>query len=387
MTISVDPQSATDPPRLAILCDYVEEGWPSMDLVADELYDAIRAESPPRLSVDKIRPRMRRRFGRLAGGRAARTTLNLDRLASRFVDYPVFLRRMAARYDMFHIADHSYAHLAHGLPADRTGVYCHDLDAFRCLIDPRRDPRPAWFRKLAMRILDGLKRASVVFYSTNTVRDEILAYALLPADRLVHAPYGVAAEYTPSPGGYDAESPYVLHIGTCIPRKRIDVLLDVVAGLRREIPRLRLVHAGGPFSPEHDRKIDELGLRDGTESRSNLTRSEMADLYRRAAVVLLPSEAEGFGLPVIEALACGSRVVASDIPVLREVGGDAVTYCAVGEVRAWTRTVRTLIDSPAAGPSAEIRAAQAARFTWREHARIIVDAYASEVRSTPRPSA
>ena len=58
---------------------------------------------------------------------------------------------------------------------------------------------------------------------------------------------------------------------------------------------------------------------------------------------MLPSDAEGFGLPIIEALACGAPVIASDLPVLREVGGDAVRYCAVGDVDAWSSAIVDVI--------------------------------------------
>ena len=63
-----------------------------------------------------------------------------------------------------------------------------------------------------------------------------------------------------------------------------------------------------------------------------LDRATLAAVYRRSALVLLPSEREGFGLPVLEALACGTPVVASDIDALREVGGDAVRYCPAEDV-------------------------------------------------------
>jgi glycosyltransferase involved in cell wall biosynthesis len=106
-----------------------------------------------------------------------------------------------------------------------------------------------------------------------------------------------------------------------------------------------------------------------------LDRREIAALYRAAAAVLLPSEAEGFGLPVIEALACGGRVIASDLPVLHEVGGAAAVYCTVGDVAAWAAAVSRLLGDPAAGPDRTARLAQAARFSWANHARIIDDAY------------
>ena len=73
---------------------------------------------------------------------------------------------LAGDFDLFHVVDHTYAQLVHALPADRTGVYCHDLDAFRCLLEPAADPRPRWFRALARRILTGMQKAAVVFHNS-----------------------------------------------------------------------------------------------------------------------------------------------------------------------------------------------------------------------------
>src|SRR5207344_1409063 len=78
---------------------------------------------------------------------------NMDRLINRLWEYPRWLGKRIDQYDLFHVADHSYSQLIHVLPADRTGVFCHDLDTFRCLLDPKSDPRPRWFRAMARRIL------------------------------------------------------------------------------------------------------------------------------------------------------------------------------------------------------------------------------------------
>ena len=75
----------------------------------------------------------------------------------------------------------------------------------------------------------------------------------------------------------------------------------------------------------------------------------LAALYRRAALVLMPSEAEGFGLPLVEAMACATPVIASDIPVLREVGAEAAVYCAVADVPAWSAARRR--DAARDGPA------------------------------------
>ncbi len=80
---------------------------------------------------------------------------------------------------------------------------------------------------------------------------------------------------------------------------------------------------------------------------------------------------------MIEALACGAVVVASDIPTLREAGGAAVAFLPVADVPAWAGAVVGLVVNPAAAPPLEVRLAQAARFSWREHARVIAEAYLS----------
>jgi glycosyltransferase involved in cell wall biosynthesis len=89
----------------------------------------------------------------------------------------------------------------------------------------------------------------------------------------------------------------------------------------------------------------------------------------------MTSDAEGFGLPVIEALACGSIVVASDLAVLREVGGQATVYCAVADVASWCQTVCRLLADPAQAPLRSERIAQAQRFSWAAHGETIVNAY------------
>src|SRR5205823_1258570 len=223
--------------------------------------------------------------------------------------------------DLFHVVDHSYAQLVHTLPPERTGVYCHDLDAFRCLLEPSREPRPRWFRAIARRILHGLQKAAIVFHSTLAIRRQMERFGLIDPQRLVHAPYGISPEFTEDSSEHDESpaSPFLLHVGSCIPRKRMDVLLNVFAEARNDYPELRLVKVGGPWLPEQREQIDRLGIAAAITQLTGVSRDTIARLYRQAALVLIPSEAEGFGLPVIEALACGSVVVASVLAVLREV--------------------------------------------------------------------
>ena len=363
--------------RLAVVRDFRAEGWPSMDLCADQLLVHLRAAALGLVAAD-LAPPLRRLAQRLPVVGRRHAAFNADRLINRHLLLPLHLRSCIRRSDLFHVADHSYAHLVHSLPAGRTGVYCHDLDAFRCLTDPAAEPRPRWFRWLAGRVLTGMQKAAVVFYSTGPVREQMLQLGLVDAAKLVHAPYGVAAEFTPDapvpvelpvPG----DAPYLLHVGGNMPRKRLDVLLDVFAAVRPRVPGLRLVQVGGPWPTPLAERLGRLG--GSVLQVRGLSREQLSELYRRAAAVLVTSEAEGFGLPAIEALACGAAVVASDIPVLREVGGDAVVYCAVGDVPAWAGAVAGLLTDPELAPPRATRLAQAARYSWGEHAQVIGAAY------------
>ncbi|WP_426757120.1 glycosyltransferase family 4 protein [Myxococcus sp. Y35] len=371
--------------RLALLMDPREEGWPSMDLAGDALLEGLAAHAS-RVHVAAIRPTMPAVLRRLPIMGAHHAAFNADRLITRFGLYPGRALLERGLHHVFHIVDHTYAQLIHALPAARTGVYCHDLDAFRSVLEPHREPRPAWFRAMARAQLTGLERAAVVFHSTQAVKAELLAHGVVPESRLVWAPLGVSPEYRPEPGPEHADMsdavlaplggrPYLLHVGSAIPRKRLDVLFAVFAALRARHPALRLVQLGGVLTTGLRAQVESLGIGDALLQPPRQERSTLAGLYRRAAAVLVTSEAEGFGLPVIEALACGAPVVASALPVLREVGADACTYCPVGDVPVWVEALTSLLDGHGERPSREQRLARAARFSWASHTNTVLEAY------------
>jgi glycosyltransferase involved in cell wall biosynthesis len=150
--------------------------------------------------------------------------------------------------------------------------------------------------------------------------------------------------------------------------------------MRGRHPDLKLIQVGGAWTKAHQQLIQRYQLGDGIVQKHKLPIDDIASLYRNAAVVLQTSEAEGFGLPVIEALACGAPVLASDIPTLREVGGSAISYAPVADIDAWTQSLHRLLNDPAAAPSRDQRLRQAGRYTWSNHCRIIADAYERLIR-------
>ncbi|HVR18715.1 MAG TPA: hypothetical protein VMS65_03435, partial [Polyangiaceae bacterium] len=183
--------------RLAVLCDLLEERWFSMDLLADMLLE--NANGASSLSLERVRPELPQSLARLALARGTtareRWSRRIGLGLGRYAGYPLALYNQSSRFDWFHVVDHSYAHLALELPAGRCGVYCHDVDAFRALFERPRASLP--HRALARILLAGMQRARVVFHSTLAVRDEIIEHRLIPEERLVHVPYGVATEFRP----------------------------------------------------------------------------------------------------------------------------------------------------------------------------------------------
>jgi glycosyltransferase involved in cell wall biosynthesis len=370
------------PVRVGVVCDLREEGWHSMDLVADMLLEVLPAVADGNVHATRLSPAMVRRWTRLPViGGAARAHLG-DRLTSRLWDYPRWLARRAADFDAFHIVDQSYAHLVRVLPGERTIVTCHDLDAIQPALSDSVPPL-APPRVLAGHVLGGLKRAAHVACVSHATRSELLATGTVKAERVSVVHEGVHPSCSPAPHGSGvppSEHPEVLHVGSTIARKRIDVLLEVFSGVRAQFPGARLLRVGGPMTSDQRALASKLGIADGLIEMPFLEREALAALYRRASVVVLPSDAEGFGLPIAEAMACGAPVVASAIPALMEIGGSAALYCAPGDATAWIDAVAGLLREQLDDPSARLARRQrsianARRFSWTRYAAEMVKLY------------
>ncbi len=376
------------PLRVAVICDLLEEKWPSMDLVGDMLCRYLAEHQDVR--VTQLRPPLRQRLARLPV-LPARLTWNADRLINRFSDYPDWLRSHSGDFDVFHVVDHSYAQLIRVLPSARTVVTCHDLDTFRCLLEPEREPRPRWFRAMARRILEGFRQAAHVIAVSAATRDDLLHHRLVDAERITVIPNGVHPAFSAIPNpeadraaarmlpSEPSDAAVILSVGNTMSRKRLDVLIRIFAQVHRKNPDTRLIRVGG-LTGEHLRLLKELNIERAVVNLPFLDRDVLAALYRRATILLHTAEAEGFGLPLIEAMASGCPVLASDLPVLREVGGTASRYFAVGDVSAGEGALVQLLRERHERPAAwELRRqeglAWAARFSWNENARAATQVY------------
>ncbi len=370
---------------VAVLHDMAEERWPSMDQMGHLLTTRLPALAPG-LAVTPVRYPMIRVASRGSLGRL-RPLFFADRILNRMVLYPRYVRRgVSGRFDIYHVVDHSYAQLVLALPANRTIVSCHDVDTFRSLVQPDGDRRSPMFKAMTRRILSGLRRAAVVVCGSVTAHDELVSFGLADPARLRIVPNGIdpALLEPPSPearvragellppqrGVFD-----VLHVGNDIPRKRLDRLVDVVVTLRRRGHWIRLVRVGSLREETRQRMVD-LALTDFVQLPF-LDRDVLRAIYERCDLLLLTSDREGYGLPVLEAFAAGKPVVASDIPALRESSGGLATLVPAESLQEWVAAIEHVLSSgdPTGARAAALRAHAAAR-TWDDHVRGLLPVYA-----------
>jgi glycosyltransferase involved in cell wall biosynthesis len=168
------------------------------------------------------------------------------------------------------------------------------------------------------------------------------------------------------------DHPFILYLGTLEPRKNVEALVvacERMWGRRRSRPDLVLAGGAGWKTGSLHRRIARSAYRDKIHVTGYARRDAARELYRAAEVFVYPSLAEGFGLPILEAMACGTPVVASTADALREVGGDAALYAPPREPEILARAIeRALDDEALRRRSAAEGPARAALFSWESAA-------------------
>lgn len=253
-------------------------------------------------------------------------------------------------------------------PAVRAGgvVTVHDL-AF--LDAPEELPDP----EMPAVVQRSVQRAEVVCTLTNAVRRAVQERFDVPDERLACTPLGVdGAWFEAEPadeelrGRYGLPSEYVLFVGDDGPRKGLAGLLQAYTS---DLPPLVIA---GPGRASAYERIVRTGY---------LPDADLRRIVAGACVVVVPSRDEGFGLPALEALACGVPVVCSDVPALREVTDGHAVLFQYGDAEALNTALRHALALPDHERAVSLRRAQAAQFTWRHCAETTVAAYRRAHRS------
>ena len=251
-------------------------------------------------------------------------------------------------------------------------VTVHDIAA---LDDPSLHPRRHVHEVAAL--VGSLGRAAVVVASSQATADRLVARGV-DHDRITVVPLGLTPLPDTPPAGADGQlvrGPYLLAVGETTFRKGYVTLLRALARKGVDGPLLVIAGPAGNDEPSIQREIGVLHLEDRVVRLGRVDDSVLAALYRGALALCFPSVAEGFGLPVLEALGAGVPVIASDLPVLREVGGDAPLFFPIGDDEALAKAIDLVSDRELRRRLAAAGRDRAAAFTWDRTADGTINAY------------
>ena len=243
-------------------------------------------------------------------------------------------------------------------------------------------PLAAFGRTLETRIAPPFYRRGLTVTPSDATRDELLELGFLP-ERVVAVPNGVDPAF--SPGGDKTAHPSIIAVGRLAPVKRFELVIDAALEARTRFPGLTLSIVGeGPMRAELERKIDDVGGGGWIDMPGWVDHSALVDRYRRAWLVVSGSLAEGWGLSLTEAAACGTPAVATDInghrsSVVAERTGRLVDEPSLGSALA-----DLLADDQLRTTFAEAALARAQILTWEASALGVTRCLHAEViRSTP----
>ena len=231
---------------------------------------------------------------------------------------------------------------------------------------------PWWWRQ-ANRFLVGraAKNADIILTGSEFSRREIVKYYGVASEKVVLTPYAPTRLGEPREPALD--KPFLLYVANTYEHKNAVRLLSAYTSIAERIPH-DLVIVGQPRSgepPPHPR----------LRRFHRVTDAELAGLYGSCALFVFPSRYEGFGLPVVEAMALGARVVASRIGAVTEVAGDAATYFDPGNEADMAKAIEEALAEPPEKRAQHIETGmrRAQRFTWEECARRTLGAFEAVV--------
>ena len=280
--------------------------------------------------------------------------------------------------ELFHATEHLLPPL-HGVP---TVLTVHDM-IFK-LFREHQKPLNFWYLNATMPLY--CRRAgAIITVSESSKRDIVAQYGLDPAK--ISVIYEAAApEFRPAAPAslaavrrrYDLPDEFLIHVGTIEPRKNLTRLVEALQELRETgllIP-LVVVGARGWLYDDFFRRIEELDLGQAVHFPGFVSAPDLPLVYGAATVAAMPSVYEGFGLPILEAMACGVPVVSSASSSLPELGGEAARYFDPYDVAEMAEAIRAVWTDAELQQEMRLKGlAQAARFSWERAAEETLAVY------------
>ena len=281
------------------------------------------------------------------------------------------LERLINRQDdMVHLPNQNFARYAI-YSRNPFIVTVHDMIRF-CFGFDQETIAEKLLLKLDMRCL---KRASHIITVSQRTKKDLIEHLRIPEAKISVIHNGIDHSVLRPGSARAIEEPYILYVGSERPRKNLARLVEAFALLKKEFPGLKLVKVGEPGrSREYRRslmkKLDTLGVTGDVIFINYASEEELAGYYSSAALLAYPSLYEGFGLPPLEAMACGCPVVASNNSSLPEVVGDAGILIDPYDVSGLARAMREVITNNGLREDMVARGLkQAGKFSWERTAR------------------
>lgn len=274
------------------------------------------------------------------------------------------VERVVGQFDVLHFSDWMY-------PPQRAGVRAttvYDLVSLRFPELTTGRTR----RMVQAKLGNAVRTCHVLFAISEYGAADLVGRLGLPPERVRVAYPGIDARFRPDGEREERRRPYVLAVGTREPRKNLDLLLEAMTLLRRSKPELELVVAG----PEGWGSVPAL-TGDGVVMLGYVGGERLERLYRGASVLAFPSRFEGFGLPVVEAMASGCPVVASAHESLNEACGDAALRAEADDPEGFAAALAQALELPDEPRRKGL--VHARRFSWERCGRAVLDGYRSAV--------
>ncbi len=292
--------------------------------------------------------------------------------------------RLVPDADLFHATEH----LLPPLREVPTVLTVHDM-IFR-LFPEHQKRLNYWYLNATMPLY--CRRADAIITVSESSRRDILAhYGVHPAKVTVvyEAP---APEFVPAPQSaveaarrrYGLPERFMIHVGTIEPRKNLARLVEALQQLHDEGLSIPLLVVGGKgwLYDDFFRRLEALEVRDAVRFPGYVPSVDLPILYSAATVAVMPSVYEGFGLPVLEAMACGTPMVSSVSSSLPELGGEAVRYFDPYEVEEMASAIRAVwTDGEQRVEMREKGLVQAAKFSWARAAEETLAIYSAVLDS------
>jgi glycosyltransferase involved in cell wall biosynthesis len=307
--------------KVRILHTLASEGRTSSEVYASELGSALRRLVDDPGTISDWYP-----LDQVTDGRPRRLSVPV-RYLQRYVGYQWSVRGGDGAIN--HIVDHGYGHLAFSLDRARTVVSFHDALLLKLAARELNDAPMPRVTILGHRVsLTAIRRVARVITDSESARQDFLRFNDYDPARAISIPLGISEIFRPldrRAEWSDQPRPLrILHVGHCAFYKNVEGILRSIPIIKRLLGfPLVFVKAGGAFSAAQQELIVKLGLSSQVEHLGTVRLAELPHVYANADLFLMPSWHEGFGLPALEAMACGTPVVASNRGSLPEVVGDA----------------------------------------------------------------